>query len=111
MPGLYAQFTQKRRLVLHDCAHLGLASSTFAQRAPTHRRMRTFVTFLEQEIATQPDDWARVVQRLPEVADLLPRPGERVATIGCGTSWFMGQAYAVLRESLGQGVTDAFAAS
>ena len=69
------------------------------------------MTFLEQEIATQPDDWARVVQRLPEVADLLPRPGERVATIGCGTSWFMGQAYAVLRESLGQGVTDAFAAS
>jgi fructoselysine-6-P-deglycase FrlB-like protein len=69
------------------------------------------MTFLEQEIATQPDDWAAVVQRLPEVADLLPRPGERVATIGCGTSWFMGQAYAVLRESLGQGVTDAFAAS
>lgn len=69
------------------------------------------MTFLEQEIATQPDDWTRVVQRLPEVADLLPRPGERVATIGCGTSWFMGQAYAALRESLGQGVTDAFAAS
>lgn len=69
------------------------------------------MTFLEQEIATQPDDWAAVVARLPEVADLLPRPGERVATIGCGTSWFMGQAYAVLRESLGQGVTDAFAAS
>ncbi|MEO6020780.1 MAG: SIS domain-containing protein [Knoellia sp.] len=69
------------------------------------------MTFLEQEIATQPDNWAAVVARLPEVAHLLPRPGERVATIGCGTSWFMGQAYAVLRESLGQGVTDAFAAS
>ena len=69
------------------------------------------MTFLEQEIATQPDDWAAVIQRLPEVAALLPRAGERVATIGCGTSWFMGQAYAVLRESLGQGVTDAFAAS
>ncbi len=69
------------------------------------------MTHLEQEISTQPDDWAAVVARLPEVAGLLPRPGERVATIGCGTSWFMGQAYAVLRESLGQGVTDAFAAS
>lgn len=69
------------------------------------------MTFLAQEIATQPDNWAAVVNRLPEVADLLPKPGERVATIGCGTSWFMGQAYAVLRESLGQGVTDAFAAS
>lgn len=69
------------------------------------------MTFLEQEIATQPDNWEAVVARLPEVAHLLPKPGERVATIGCGTSWFMGQAYAVLRESLGQGVTDAFAAS
>src|SRR5689334_19801040 len=69
------------------------------------------MTHLEREIATQPDDWAAVVERLPEVAHLLPKPGERVATIGCGTSWFMGQAYAVLRETLGQGVTDAFAAS
>jgi fructoselysine-6-P-deglycase FrlB-like protein len=69
------------------------------------------VTYLEQEIATQPDDWAAAVARLPLVADLLPRAGERVATIGCGTSFYMGQAYAVLRESLGQGVTDAFAAS
>lgn len=69
------------------------------------------MTFLEQEIATQPDDWAAVVGRLPEVAHLLPGRGERVATIGCGTSWFMGQAYAALRESLGHGVSDAFAAS
>ena len=69
------------------------------------------MTYLEQEIATQPDDWAAVVARLPLVADLLPLRGERVATIGCGTSFYMGQAYAVLRESLGQGVTDAFAAS
>ncbi|KGN37533.1 SIS domain-containing protein [Knoellia subterranea] len=69
------------------------------------------MTFLAQEIATQADDWAAVVERLPDIADLLPRPGERVATIGCGTSWFMGQVYAGLRESLGQGVTDAFAAS
>ena len=37
--------------------------------------------------------------------------GERVAVIGCGTSWFMAMCYAALRESLGQGWTDAFAAS
>lgn len=63
------------------------------------------------EIATQPDDWARAVARVPSLADVLPRAGERVATIGCGTSWFVGQAYAARREELGQGVTDAFAAS
>lgn len=68
-------------------------------------------THLEREVATQPEDWQAAVERLPQVADLLPRPGERVATIGCGTSWFVGQAYAARRESLGQGVTDAFAAS
>ena len=68
-------------------------------------------THLAREIATQPDDWARVIGRLDTVAAHLPRPGERVATIGCGTSWFMGQAYAGRREDLGQGVTDAFAAS
>jgi fructoselysine-6-P-deglycase FrlB-like protein len=31
--------------------------------------------------------------------------------IGCGTSWFVAQAYASLREADGQGETDAFAAS
>lgn len=69
------------------------------------------MSHLERELATQPDDWAAVLTRLPEVAAMLPKPGERVATIGCGTSWFMGQAYAARREELGQGVTDAFAAS
>lgn len=31
--------------------------------------------------------------------------------MGCGTSWFMAQAFAALREQSGQGETDAFAAS
>lgn len=68
-------------------------------------------THLERELASQPDTWAQAVARLPQVRDLLPQPGERVAVIGCGTSWFMGQAYAERREALGQGPTDAFAAS
>jgi len=61
------------------------------------------------EIATQPACWARAA----ELADStgLPQPGERVAVIGCGTSWFMAQSYACLRESAGQGETDAFTAS
>lgn len=63
------------------------------------------------EIASQPDCWQQAVDLLPEVADLLPRNGERVAAIGCGTSWFMAAAYAVLRESAGLGETDAFSGS
>lgn len=63
-----------------------------------------------REIARQPRAWAQALERLPEVAGLLPRPGERVAVLGCGTSWFMAAAYAALREGAGLGETDAFAA-
>ncbi|MFJ9454155.1 SIS domain-containing protein [Kitasatospora sp. NPDC101447] len=63
------------------------------------------------EIASQPDCWRRAADALPRHADALPRRGERVAVVGCGTSWFMAQAYAALREGGGHGTTDAFAAS
>ena len=63
------------------------------------------------EIASQPDCWHRAATAAPGLAGILPRPGERVAVIGCGTSWFMAQSYAALREAAGQGETDAFAAS
>lgn len=45
------------------------------------------------------------------IAAALPRPGERVAVTGCGSSLFMATAYASLRERAGHGVTDAFPAS
>jgi fructoselysine-6-P-deglycase FrlB-like protein len=63
------------------------------------------------EITSQPDCWARVLRELPEHAPALPAAGERVAVIGCGTSLFMAQCYARLREDAGQGLTDVFAAS
>jgi fructoselysine-6-P-deglycase FrlB-like protein len=63
------------------------------------------------ELASQPECWLRAAQLAPEVAGLLPRRGERVAVVGCGTSWFIGQSYAAAREAAGHGETDAFAAS
>ena len=69
------------------------------------------MSWTAQEIASQPDCWQQALDRLPEYAPLLPRRGERVAVVGCGTSWFMAQAYAALREAAGHGETDAFAAS
>jgi fructoselysine-6-P-deglycase FrlB-like protein len=66
---------------------------------------------LSEEIASQPACWRRAVAELDRWRGPLPRPGERVAVVGCGTSWFVGQAYAALRERAGLGVTDAFAAS
>ncbi len=69
----------------------------------------------ETEIASQPDCWRAAIALAlePDGSALaaLPKPGERVAVTGCGTSWFMASAYASLRESSGQGETDAFASS
>ncbi|MCX4823993.1 sugar isomerase [Streptomyces sp. NBC_01142] len=62
------------------------------------------------EIATQPTCWRRAAEAAAAFEGL-PKPGERVAVTGCGTSWFMAIAYAALREAAGQGETDAFASS
>ncbi|OEV06659.1 sugar isomerase [Streptomyces nanshensis] len=66
-------------------------------------------THMERELHSQPETWRSAAQMA--AAAPLPRSGERVAVVGCGTSWFIAQAYASLRESAGSGVTDAFAAS
>jgi fructoselysine-6-P-deglycase FrlB-like protein len=73
--------------------------------------MTVAASHLAAEIATQPDDWASVMGRVPEAAGLLPEPGEDVAVVGCGTSFYMAQAYAALREVAGQGRTEAHSAS
>jgi fructoselysine-6-P-deglycase FrlB-like protein len=67
--------------------------------------------FVHTEIMSQPGCWRRAVEVTDRSQELLPRDGERVAVAGCGTSWFMAQAYASLREATGRGETDAFAAS
>jgi fructoselysine-6-P-deglycase FrlB-like protein len=66
------------------------------------------MTYLRDEIASQPSVWERA---LAVPTGSLPAEGERVAVIGCGTSYYMAQAYAALREAAGHGETDAFAAS
>jgi fructoselysine-6-P-deglycase FrlB-like protein len=67
------------------------------------------------EIASQPEVWGRAIELASDLAaarpGVLPRPGERIAVVGCGTSAFIAQAYAAEREAAGQGVTDAFVAS
>lgn len=68
-------------------------------------------TFVAAELASQPSAWRHAAELAPEFAAVLPQPGERVAVVGCGTSWFIAMTYAVIRERAGQGVTDAFAGS
>ncbi|MFF9405360.1 SIS domain-containing protein [Streptomyces anandii] len=69
------------------------------------------MTYVEDELTSQPECWTRAAAEARGHRPALPAPGERVAIVGCGTSWFMAQAAAALREGAGQGETDAFAAS
>lgn len=68
-------------------------------------------TYVEDEIASQPESWRKAAAVASELTNQLPQPGERVAVVGCGTSWFIGMSYAAVREQAGHGVTDAFAGS
>ncbi|MFF5439310.1 SIS domain-containing protein [Streptomyces achromogenes] len=69
------------------------------------------MTHVENELNSQPECWTRAAEEAAGHREALPRAGERVAVVGCGTSYFMAQAVAALREGAGQGETDAFAAS
>ncbi|GGS17695.1 hypothetical protein GCM10010269_66110 [Streptomyces humidus] len=69
------------------------------------------MTHVEDELTDQPACWSRAANEAAGHAEQLPKPGERVALVGCGTSCFMAQAAAALREGVGHGETDAFAAS
>ena len=64
-----------------------------------------------EEIASQPAMWAEALGRVPSLSGLLPRPGESLAAVGCGTSLFVAAAYARAREDRGGGLTVAEAAS
>src|SRR5215218_9522708 len=64
------------------------------------------------EIDSQPAVWARAAAELTAPARReLAAPGERMLVLGCGTSWFVAQCLAELRESAGLGETDAVCAS
>lgn len=69
------------------------------------------MSYVEIETASQPACWRRAAELAGTETAALPATGERVAVVGCGTSFYMAQAYASLRETSGQGETDAFAAS
>lgn len=68
------------------------------------------MSYVAEEIESQPECWAKAAV-LAAPGSGLPRRGERVAVVGCGTSYFIAAAYAALRESAGHGETDAFPAS
>jgi fructoselysine-6-P-deglycase FrlB-like protein len=68
------------------------------------------MSLVGEEILDQPRAWSRAADLARAVPGALPR-GERIAVIGCGSSWHAAKALAALRELSAQGETDAFAAS
>ncbi|MRX44755.1 SIS domain-containing protein [Agromyces kandeliae] len=59
------------------------------------------------ELASQPEMWARAIELSERHRTLLPQSGERVLVVGCGTSYYVGDAYAYLRNDAGLGRTRA----
>ncbi len=69
------------------------------------------MSFLMEEVASQPECWSKAIELAAEAGPALPAPGERVAVVGCGSSLNVARCYASLREAAGHGETDAFPAS
>ncbi len=69
------------------------------------------MSYLMDEIVSQPECWSKAIGMVASAEPALPRPGERVAAVGCGSSLNVARCYAALRETAGQGETDAFPAS
>jgi fructoselysine-6-P-deglycase FrlB-like protein len=69
------------------------------------------MSYLADEIASQPECWAKAIEMAASAGPALPARGERAAVIGCGSSLNVARCYAALREAAGHGETDAFPAS
>ncbi len=70
------------------------------------------MTLTSREIASQPAIWREALETCAErAAELLTMPGARMLVLGCGTSAFVAESFAALREQAGFGVTDAAYAS
>src|SRR5208282_2483589 len=74
-------------------------------------RWEPAMSYLTDEIASQPGCWSKAIETAGSAETALPCPGERVAAVGCGSSLNVARCYAALREAAGQGETDAFPAS
>jgi fructoselysine-6-P-deglycase FrlB-like protein len=68
------------------------------------------MSLVAEEILDQPRAWSLAADLARAASPALPAD-ERIAVIGCGSSWHAAKALAALRELSGAGETDAFAAS
>jgi glutamine---fructose-6-phosphate transaminase (isomerizing) len=70
------------------------------------------VSLTSTEIDSQPKIWRQALDAAADQArELFTQPGRRMLVLGCGTSAFVAESFALLRESAGFGLTDAAYAS
>ncbi len=69
------------------------------------------MSFIEEEIASQPALWRRAAALAAEQDDLLPAPGARVAFVAAAPPCTWPRRWRAPREAEGQGESDAFPAS
>lgn len=55
------------------------------------------------ELTSQPEVWQQALDLTERYRALLPVDGEKVLVVGCGTSYYVGDAYAYLRNDAGLG--------
>ncbi len=77
----------------------------------TYDYFQGLMNAIEHEIVDQPRCWELAAQVAAQNSAVLPPSGRRVCAVGCGTSYYVAQAYAALREQAGHGETDAYPAS
>lgn len=70
------------------------------------------MTLTSREIASQPAVWRQALEtRAAGATELLTQDGKSMLVLGCGTSAFVAESFAALREQAGFGITDAAYAS
>lgn len=86
---------------------------TIAHRDTAHdgHERNEQMSITTSEILSQPEVWTRSSADLAQARSIFGRPGESTLFLGCGTSEFISESLAVLRERSGNGQSDAQYAS
>lgn len=87
-------------------------SNAHRVRSIVHDPQEYLVSLTSREIASQPAIWREALETRANLAtELLTLQGAKMLVLGCGTSAFVAESFAALREQAGFGITDAAYAS
>lgn len=73
----------------------------------TEAEASTASAITRAEVLSQPETWTKVLLQRDQARAILPAAGTPALVVGCGTSYYIGEAYARLRSAAGLGHTRA----